>query len=85
MFGSHSVNAAHYVSLIRAKSPADCDVHLTERNFQTYSSTVLSSFLAEIMKWHRWFLNRSFYKKNQKGTLFRVPPKYQPQRKEESK
>ena len=75
IFGSHSVNAAHYVSLIRAKSPADCDVHLTESNFQTYSSKVLGSFLAEIKKWRRWFLNRSFYKKNQKGDSVQSPQK----------
>ncbi len=35
--GPHSVNVAHYASLIRAKSPANCDAHLTESNFQTRS------------------------------------------------
>ncbi len=37
-FGFHSVNVAHYASLIRAKSPTNCDAHLTESNFQTRSS-----------------------------------------------
>ena len=37
-FGSHSVNVAHYASLIRVKSPTNCDAHLTESNFQTRSS-----------------------------------------------
>ena len=37
-FGSHSVNVAHYASLIRTKSPTNCDAHLTESNFQTRSS-----------------------------------------------
>ena len=36
-FGSHSVNVAHYASLIRVKSPTNCDAHLTESNFQTRS------------------------------------------------
>ena len=38
IFGSHSVNVAHYASLIRVKSPTNCDAHLTESNFQTRSS-----------------------------------------------
>ena len=29
-FAPHSVNAAHYASLIRTKSPTNCDAHLTE-------------------------------------------------------
>ena len=40
-FGSHSVNVAHYASLIRAKSPTNCDAHLTESNFQTRSSFIV--------------------------------------------
>ncbi|WP_349768884.1 DUF6783 domain-containing protein [Hungatella hominis] len=35
MFTPHSVNVAHYASLIRGKSPTKCDAHLTESNFQT--------------------------------------------------
>ena len=39
IFGPHSVNVVlHYASLIRAKSPTNCDAHLTESNFQTRSS-----------------------------------------------
>ena len=38
IFGSHSVNVAHYASLIRVKSPTNCDAHLTESNFQTRSN-----------------------------------------------
>ncbi len=38
IFGYHSVNAAHYTSLIRAKSPTNCDAHLTESNFKTRSA-----------------------------------------------
>ena len=34
-FTPHSVNVAHYASLIRGKSPTNCDAHLTESNFQT--------------------------------------------------
>ncbi|MEH2929622.1 DUF6783 domain-containing protein [Candidatus Ventrimonas sp. KK005] len=37
VFGSHLVNVARYVSLIRAKSPTNCGTHLTESNFQTPS------------------------------------------------
>ena len=40
IFGPHSVNVAHYASLIRVKSPTNCDAHLTESNFQTRSRTV---------------------------------------------
>ncbi len=37
IFGPHSVNAAHYASLIRAQSSTNWDPHLTESNFQTRS------------------------------------------------
>ena len=37
IFGPHSVNVAHYVSLIRVKSPTNWDAHLAESNFQTRS------------------------------------------------
>ncbi len=36
-FVPHSVNVAHYASLIRDKSPANCDAQLTESNFKTHS------------------------------------------------
>ncbi|WP_373264717.1 DUF6783 domain-containing protein [Hungatella hathewayi] len=39
IFTPHSVNVAHYASLIRGKSPTKCDAHLSESNFQTRSST----------------------------------------------
>ncbi|WP_341457932.1 DUF6783 domain-containing protein [Hungatella effluvii] len=32
------MNVAHYASLIRGKSPANCDAHLAESNFQTHSN-----------------------------------------------
>ena len=35
IFAPRSVNAAHYASLIRVKSAANCDAQLTESNFQT--------------------------------------------------
>ena len=38
-FVPHSVNVAQYASLIRDKSPANCDAQLTESNFKTHSST----------------------------------------------
>ena len=41
IFGPHSVNVAHYASLIRVKSPTNCDAHLTESNFQTRSSFIV--------------------------------------------
>ena len=37
IFGPHSVNVARYASLIRVKSPTNCDAHLTESIFQTRS------------------------------------------------
>ena len=40
--GSHSVNVAHYASLIRAKFPTNCDAHLTESNFQTRSGVIVA-------------------------------------------
>ncbi|NBH19355.1 hypothetical protein D3Z58_13835 [Clostridiaceae bacterium] len=48
IFGSYSVNVAHYVSLIRAKSPANCDAHLTESNFQTRSSYLPREVMDEL-------------------------------------
>ncbi len=36
-FVPHSVNVARYASLIRDKSPANCDAQLTESNFKTHS------------------------------------------------
>ena len=41
IFGPHSVNVAHYASLIRVKSPTNCDAHLTESIFQTRSRACL--------------------------------------------
>ena len=38
-FGPHSVNVAHYASLIRVKSPTNWNAHLAESNFQTRSSS----------------------------------------------
>ena len=38
IFVPHSVNVARYASLIRDKSPANCDAQLTESNFKTHSS-----------------------------------------------
>ena len=32
IFGSYSVSAAHYISLIGAKSPTNCDEHLADSN-----------------------------------------------------
>ena len=32
IFGTYSVSAAHYISLIGAKSPTNCDEHLAESN-----------------------------------------------------
>ena len=43
IFGAHSVNVAHYTSLIRVKSPTNCNAHLTESNFQTRSSTTANT------------------------------------------
>ncbi|MFQ9646016.1 DUF6783 domain-containing protein [Hungatella sp.] len=40
-FAPNSLNVAHYVALIRDKSPTKCDVHLTESNFQTRSTAAL--------------------------------------------
>ncbi|MFR1122808.1 DUF6783 domain-containing protein [[Clostridium] symbiosum] len=37
IFGPNSVSVAHNASFIRAKSPAKCDAHLTESNFQPRS------------------------------------------------
>ena len=39
-FIPHSVNVAHYASLIRDKSPANCDAQLTESNFKTHSENI---------------------------------------------
>ncbi|WP_333562819.1 DUF6783 domain-containing protein [Hungatella effluvii] len=36
----HSVSVAHYASLIRGKSPTNCDAHLAESNFQTRSGSI---------------------------------------------
>ena len=38
-FCLHSVDVARYAALIQAKSPANCNVHLTESIFQTRSKT----------------------------------------------
>ncbi len=37
IFGPHSVNVAHYASLIRVQSTTKCDAQLSESNFQTRS------------------------------------------------
>ncbi|RHN04706.1 hypothetical protein DWZ29_17175 [Anaerobutyricum hallii] len=37
IFCLHSVDVARYAALIQAKSPANCDAHLTESIFQTHS------------------------------------------------
>ncbi len=43
-FDPHSVNVAHYASLIWTQFPTNCDAHLTESNFQTRSGTLASSY-----------------------------------------
>ena len=40
IFCLHSVAVARYAALIQAKSPANCDAHLTESIFQTRSSVL---------------------------------------------
>ncbi|MEH2931128.1 DUF6783 domain-containing protein [Candidatus Ventrimonas sp. KK005] len=47
IFGFHSVNVAHYASVIRAKSSTNCGAHLTESNFPTHSG--LRSFFAALV------------------------------------
>ena len=39
IFCLHSVEVARYAALIQAKSPTNCNVHLTESIFQTRSSS----------------------------------------------
>ena len=45
MIIAESVNVAHCTSLIRAQVPTNCDVHLTENNFQTRSGKSLVSMV----------------------------------------
>ena len=64
IFGPHSVNAAYYASLIRVKSPTNCDAHLTESNFQTRSSTTANFWwpapsFSDIMKEKGWYYDES--------------------------
>ena len=40
IFCLHSVDVARYAALIQAKSPTNCNAHLTESIFQTRSRTV---------------------------------------------
>ena len=41
IFGSYSVSAAHYISLIGAKSPTNCDEHLAESNSKHAPALIL--------------------------------------------
>ncbi|WP_346344934.1 DUF6783 domain-containing protein [Clostridium sp. MCC353] len=43
IFAPNLVNVARCASLVRNKSPANCDAHLPESNFQTHSSIIHSN------------------------------------------
>ncbi|MCI8308348.1 MAG: tyrosine-protein phosphatase [Lachnospiraceae bacterium] len=48
IFTPNSVNVARYASLIWHKSPAKCETHLTESNFQTRSGVVSAIILKRL-------------------------------------
>ena len=50
IFCLHSVDVARYGALIQAKSPTNCNAHLTESIFQTRSSFRISRFIAVISR-----------------------------------
>ncbi|WP_416390542.1 DUF6783 domain-containing protein [[Clostridium] symbiosum] len=57
-FGPNSLAVAHYAALIRTKSPTNCDVHLTESNFQTRSRAKADWRQSGPVPWRR-FINGS--------------------------
>ena len=48
IFCLHSVDVAHYAALIQAKSPTNCNAHLTESIFQTHSSVLIACYLKHL-------------------------------------
>ncbi|MEY8395398.1 DUF6783 domain-containing protein [Lachnospiraceae bacterium 45-P1] len=44
IFGPNSLNVAHYVAFIWAKSPTKWNAQLPESNFQTHSSKRVQTF-----------------------------------------
>jgi len=50
-FCLHSVAVARYVALIQAKSPTNCNAHLTESIFQTRSSPIILIIVLKIISY----------------------------------
>ena len=50
IFCIHSVAVAHYVALIQAKSPTNCNAHLAESIFQKHSSNIYMEFIEELQE-----------------------------------
>ncbi len=68
IFGSYSVSAAHYISLIGAKSPTNCDEHLAESN----SKHALALILFYRMYTRVYIGRNSVYEQGKTGNDIRI-------------
>ena len=68
IFGSYSVSAAHYISLIGAKSPTNCDEHLAESN----SKHALALILFYRMYTRVYIGGNSVYEQGKTGNDIRI-------------